>query len=265
MAGRLIYVTYASGPYEANLARNGWFARHGMGADKVLLYRRADLEAHPLYAANRAVFDARRGAGYWAWKPLFIAEALKQAGPDDLVIYHDCGTGLRYKTVLYPRRLIALARKAGYLTGIRNDQFGKNRAWNRRRCLELMGLDSEQARDAAPVEAVISLWSASAESRAFVEAWRDWCLNLDAIRDDSEEEKTGEDPAFIEHRYDQAILTNLTELRRAPSLEVSREMLPFAKSITMIEIELRARESRFWRLVRGVLLRGASLRRRLRG
>ena len=249
MAGRLIFVTYAAGAYARNLAPNGRFARHGLGADQVLLHTRQDLERDPLYAAHRDVFDAARGAGYWAWKPLFILRALEQAQPGDVVLYQDCGTGLRYKNVLRPRELLAMARARGMIAGVRTPQYGANRRWNRKACLASMGVDRPDWLEAATIEASVSLWPASAESREFVAAWLDWCLTLEAIRDARPDELAGEDPAFVEHRFDQSILTNLCLTRAAPVLEVNEATLPLAKSVTMLELDLRARRSGAWRLL----------------
>lgn len=265
MPGKLIYVTYAAGAYVRNLGPNGWFARHFMRADQIMQFTRADLEAHPLYAAHREIFDVPRGAGYWAWKPLFITEALKQAGPNDVVIYHDCGMGLRYKTILHPTRLIALARSSGFLAGVHNGQHGSNRRWNRRACLELMGADSDRVRDAVPVEAAVSLWTTNELSRRFLDAWLSWCLNLEAIRDDTPQEHRGEDPAFVEHRHDQSILTNLAVLEQAPVITPRADMLRFAKSVTMLELDQRGRDSLFWRLCRDGLLGLLKLRLKVLG
>lgn len=51
--GRIIFVTYP-----ANLARNGWWVRRFLRANKLILLTCSDLEADPVYAPHRAMFDA---------------------------------------------------------------------------------------------------------------------------------------------------------------------------------------------------------------
>ncbi|HWU02317.1 MAG TPA: hypothetical protein VN222_06215 [Novosphingobium sp.] len=262
MAGKLIYVSYASGRFEANLQVNARYARWLGGAERCILLTRRDLEASRIYAPHRDVFDAPRGAGYWAWKPWAILRAMDAAGPEDVIYYHDCGFGLRYKTFLRLRRLVALAREHGFVAGVACPQYGPNRIWNRRQCRELMGVGGRADIAAAPsIQATWSLWSNTPAARAFVERWLAYCLQFDAIRDASPAECAQEDEGFVEHRHDQAILTNLTLREGGFFVEPMEQTLDFAKSAAFLELDLRAREGGFYRLVYRLLL-GLVTRRR---
>lgn len=260
----MIFVTYADGAYEKNLAPNAWFARRFMGADETILLTRRDLIADPVYARNRAIFDAKRGAGYWAWKPWAILQALHRAAPDDLVIYQDAGFGLRYKSLLRPRRLIEFALEHGFIAGVVTLQYGVNRQWVHRRCMEIVGTDSDDFRNAAGVEAVVSFWTKTPQAMAFAQAWLDHCLVEDAVRDILPEERADQADDFIEHRYDQAILTSLAHKLDAPVLHPSAAALPFAKSITVLEIDQRARGNAFYSALLRMMAGIAGLRRKLR-
>lgn len=247
---RLVYVTYADGAFTKNLRWNGFFARWLGGASRTLLLTRADLVHSPLYAGHRDVFDAPRGAGYWAWKPWAILEAMRQSGPDDVIFYQDCGFGFRYKTFLRPTRLMAMTREQGFLAGVVCPQYGINRQWNRAACRKMMGcLGNETVEQAPTVQATLSFWTNTPRARAFVQEWLDWCLQLEAIRDATEEEIALEQPDFINHRHDQAILTNMTIMQDAPRITVAPGTLPFAKSVSMVEIDQRAKASRFFALL----------------
>jgi len=261
MTGDLVYVTYADGAFVGNYARNAWFARTLGGARRSLFFGRADLEASAVYAGNRAVFDARRGAGYWAWKPWAILQAMEASGPGDVIFYQDCGYGLRYKTLLPLRRLVALARERGFIAGVHCPQYGPNRRWNRHLCREIMGCLDARFDDVPTVEAVMSFWPNTPEAREFVETWLRYCLNYEAIRDATPEERAGEAADFIEHRYDQAVLTNLATLRDAPVLDPLPTSLPFAKSVSLLEIELRARTSTVFATLYRLIVGIAALRR----
>lgn len=248
MAGQLVYVTYADGAFVGNYRPNAWFVRVLGGAGRTLFYARSDLEASPVYAAHRAIFDSARGAGLWAWKPWAILQAMEACGPDDVVFYHDCGFGLRYKLLLRPRRLISWAREHGFLAGVRAPQYGPNRKWNRAACRALMG--GEEALAAVPtIEASVSFWPNTPAARAFVEQWLHWCLTWEAIRDARPDERGGEAPDFVAHRNDQSVLTNLVAMGNAPAYDPQPESQPFAKSVTVLELDLRSRDSAFYRLL----------------
>lgn len=249
---RIVYVTYADGAFEKNLKPNAFFARHFMRADQVLLFTRIDLESSEIYAGNRAVFDAPRGKGYWAWKPFVILEALKSSRPGDVVIYHDCGFGLRYKSFIRPKSLLNFALENGFIAGVRSPRYGPNRRWNHRRCLEIVGDFTPEYLEASTVEASISFWPSTPRSKAFVTEWLQHCLDPNAIRDILPEERRDQADDFVEHRYDQAILTNLAIKHAAPVVEPFADSLPFAKSISMLEIDMRAHHSAAYRM----LLRG---------
>lgn len=261
MAGQLVYVTYADGAFVGNYRRNAWFARVLGGAGRTLFFSRADLEANPVYGANRAIFDSKRGAGLWVWKPWAILQAMDACGPDDVVFYHDCGFGLRYKLLLHPRRLIAWAQTHGFLAGVRAPQYGPNRKWTRAACRALMGGAADLA-EVPTIEASVSLWPNTPEARAFVAEWLRWCLTWEAIRDARPDELGGEAPDFVAHRNDQSVLTNLVAVTGAPAYDPQPQSLPFAKSVTLLELDLRSRNSVVYRwlwqaaLVLGRLRRG---------
>lgn len=238
----LVYVTYADGHYEANLKANAWFARVLMRCEHTLTFRRRDLEADPIYSSNRSVFDQKRGAGYWAWKPWAILRAIDSASEGDIVVYQDCGFGLRYKSFVYPRTLLALAKKNDFIAGVRAPQYGPHRRWTHKRCLELMGITDPRDLDRPQVEAVVSFWTVSEPSRAFLRQWLSYCLDPEIVGDSK---ACDEDPDFIEHRYDQAILTNLVNRQSAFALTPSKHILPIAKSISALEIDARAAQGRW--------------------
>ena len=126
-----------------------------------------------------------------------------------------------------------------------------------------MGANRPDILDALTIQATLSFWSNTPAARAFVKEWLGYCLNFEAIRDATPAEMAGEDAAFIEHRHDQAILTNLASLHDAPVLDVATATLEFAKSASMIELDLRARDNWFYACLYGAITGAARLRRRL--
>lgn len=262
---RLAFVTYADGAYERNIAPILASARRFMGAEKTFGFTRRDLEATDLYAAHREVFDAARGRGYWAWKPWAILKAFDACEPGDVLFYQDCGFGPRYRSFLRPTLLVAMALEHGFIAGVRRPDHGPNRRWVHRRCLEIVGEPTPAYMDAAIVEAVISIWVVSDRSRAFLEAWLRHCLDLEAIRDLPLNDQNEQAPEFIEHRYDQAVLSILTIRENAAVIDPSVDALPFSKSLSMLELDQRARSNGLARLVLRLFSSALKLRRRLKG
>lgn len=255
---KLIFVTYADGTYERNLRWNGLCARIFLGADKTFLFRRDDLESSDTYHQHSEIFDAPRGAGYWAWKPYFILRALHEAQPGDIVIYHDCGFGFRYKSFLRPRRILNLLKNSHFVAGVRMHQYGPNRRWCHKACFELMTDGSKKYLDAPITEAAVSFWVCSEPSKAFVSEWLNTCLNIEAIGDVSNNERAEQDSLFKEHRHDQAILTNLVISNEAQVLCPSPAAWRYAKSISMLELDLRARSNPIYKLLFRVIVRLSS-------
>jgi hypothetical protein len=251
---RIIYVTYADGAYEANLKPNAFFARYFLGASKTILLTRRDLEAAEIYTSNRKIFDAAKGRGYWAWKPWAILQALNQSQPGDVIIYQDCGFGLRYKSFIRPKKLVELAISKGFIAGVHSPQYGPNSKWTHRKCIESMGQYDSQFLDVPTVEAVVSLWPHGAASNAFVSQWLDHCLQFELISDPSPD-AGAQHVNFVEHRYDQSILTNLVIKEGAHALTVDPSILTYSKSVSMLEIELRSRHNIFFRLARDIITR----------
>src|SRR4051794_37575274 len=72
----------------------------------ILSYDQSFLHGTTFYEANKGLLDEACGAGFWAWKPYFISEALKQVELDDIVFYCDAGSAF----VDSPDQLIELCR-----------------------------------------------------------------------------------------------------------------------------------------------------------
>jgi len=186
------------------------------GATSTRGWTYAELCSLPDHAAHPAIFDAPRGAGYWAWKPLIIREELAALPDGAVLVYCDAGRVERLHRIDRPLGPVidwVVRQRGGMLPGVYIPQWGPNRRWTKRECLIAMGCDTPEVRDHCQVQATFSIWQASAESRAFVSEWTRWCLDLRAVADEREDTATTETEDFIDHRYDQSVLTNLVVSR----------------------------------------------------
>lgn len=184
--------------------------RHG--AQEAQGWSRSQLEETSFYRANRRVFDAARGAGYWAWKPFFILETLKNSAEGDIIVYNDAGR--HQAPYVVDRSLGTLAdwvvrHRGGALPGVYIPQWGLNRQWTKGECFQAMNCDTSDIRDHPQVQATFSVWQRNDRSMDFVSEWLRWCVTPEAISD----EKVSDVPDaadFRDHRFDQSVLTNLS-------------------------------------------------------
>src|SRR5690349_24766996 len=61
-----------------------------MGADR-LYQQNPNCISQEFIENNRQILNAKRGAGYWLWKPYFINKAMHLCEDGDILIYGDAG------------------------------------------------------------------------------------------------------------------------------------------------------------------------------
>ncbi len=238
----IVFLTYCDGKYCANANRNAWYPRVFWGARTVTVTR-GELERDSVYAAHREVFDQPTGAGCWAWKPWAILRTLRTLSRHQVLVYQDCGFGLRYRNFIYPRELIGRAIQGGFIAGVQTYDYGVNAKWNSRTCIETIGSYDQKYLDAPLVEAVFSFWTNTVESCAFLEEWQALCLRPEVIGITAEDKLRKQDGRFVGHRFDQSILTNLVIRENAPVVEFSGGNPGLSKSIGIVELAMRRSSS----------------------
>src|SRR5258708_2034050 len=62
------------------------------GIDNILSFGIDDLWKSDFYKKNKSLLDEVCGAGYWAWKPYFILEAMNALDDGDILYYCDAGS-----------------------------------------------------------------------------------------------------------------------------------------------------------------------------
>lgn len=204
-------ISFATPGFEDPLASLMASARM-QGADAVRAWTPGELAALDVVAANRALFDAPRGAGYWAWKPQIILRELEEMADGDVLIYNDAGRVERPYTIDRPLGPVVdwvIRERGGMLPGIYIPQWGAHELWTKGECLIAMDCDRPEIRRHPQIQATFSIWQAHERSRAFVREWARWCLDPRAVADERIDPAIPDAPGFIDHRHDQSVLTNL--------------------------------------------------------
>ena len=173
--------------------------------ESLFSYTKSNLLESAFYDENREILNRVCGAGYWAWKPYFILEALKTINDGDILIYADAGT--RILTSPQPLSNICLQLNNGVLLfdcrPLTNAQFTK------RDCFVRLDCDTPSVWRSNEVIATIVVLRKCIASFNFVSEWMKYCKMAPAITDDPNIFGKPNLPEFIQHRWDQAILSLL--------------------------------------------------------
>jgi len=208
---RIHFINYADARYTAVQDRLNLGAAVSRQFDTIRGYRREWLETTDFYRDNKALLDMPRGAGYWAWKPFIILDALEKQDDGDLVVYQDCGDefftydGLR-------DRLLEVAGSCDLVLTRGGDDHGltyRNSDWTRRDCFVLMGCDTAVYWNAPQVEAGIIVAKKTAWPLGILREWLRFCIMPQVVSDAPNTCGLPNLPGFRDHRHDQSILTNL--------------------------------------------------------
>jgi hypothetical protein len=161
---------------------------------------------------HKRVLDLRRGSGYWLWKPFIIKETLKEMSPGDVLIYSDSGIEI----VADVSPLISLCLQRGHILlfdGHYDDVGapGPNVCgrWTKRDCFVFMDCDSPRFHQARMLDASLLVLPKTAAAEAFIREWLLYCCQPCLLTDRPNVCGLPNLPEFIEHRFDQSILSLL--------------------------------------------------------
>lgn len=187
------------------------------GIDNLISWDFQDLLKTSFYSQHKKMLDQPKGLGYWVWKPFIILEAFKSMEDGDIVVYSDCG----HEIIADIKPLIEICRLQSKILLFENGDL-KNAAWTKRDCFVKMGCDSKIYWYGSQVDASFVLCRKSREAIRFLEEWLFYCSDFQANTSNENELGKRNLPSFIEHRWDQSILSLLAiqwkiELYRMPS------------------------------------------------
>jgi hypothetical protein len=161
------------------------------------------------YIDNKHILDQTRGCGYWLWKPYIIKHALTtKLKEKDILVYIDCGD-IFYNTLdgidLKEALELSMENKDNLFITYHNN----NATWTKRDCFVFMDCDSEKYWNAFQLEAGISFWKNTQQSRNLIDEWIMYCKDDRILTDKPNECGLDNLASFKDHRHDQSILTNL--------------------------------------------------------
>ncbi|MFG6599091.1 MULTISPECIES: hypothetical protein [unclassified Sulfitobacter] len=189
-----------------------------VGFDKALGRGPDDLDI-AFTKANAELLSRPRGGGYWVWKPRIILQELRKLEPGDVLVYCDAGRYNYYNLNLFPKALIARARKDGMVLNVSMPRHGALSKWTKRDCLVLLNMDRPEVISKPQIQACWSFWTPSEEAFDFLSTWVQHCSDPRIVSDQPNELGLPNYPDFIDHRHDQSIFTLLIYKYNMPYLD----------------------------------------------
>lgn len=212
------FLTYSDKNYRVQQDRLMNRAKELGVADQYTAYTREQLVETQFYKENKAILDLPKGAGYWAWKPFIIMEELAKMPPESIVVYLDSGDFINNDFNQFLQRKMRNCDLLLTLGGFPNRQYTK------RDCFVMMGADNDAYYDDIQVEAGIIVVKNTPSAIATLKEWQKWCLVPEVVTDMPN--KHGKNlPEFIEHRWDQSILSIMKLYYELPCTQEMRQFV----------------------------------------
>jgi len=243
-------VTYATTDFRPAQERLARSAREHGHVDHVYLFGPSDIQSTAFYARHRAILDAPRGAGYWLWKPYLILERLKHIPEGDFVIYSDSGRSVanEYRRPVDPLLEWATELGNGVMPGISIPYAGEASKWTKRDCFFYMDCDTERFWQHPQIQATHSVWQKCDFAMNFAASWLKYCCDERLITDAPNTCGLDNFSAFIDHRHDQSILTNLVIRGDLRFIDGSLGLAGYVRP-------LRTWDQDLWKNINNVILR----------
>lgn len=205
-------LTFADARFHKSQLRLVASAR-SFGAATIHAHSPQSIRNHSWAQTHRRILRAKRGAGYWLWKPFLILDTLRSIPAGDFLIYSDSGASI----VADPTPLLSHCARLGgrlffHVHGFINAHYVK------RDCFVLMGCDTELYWQAPQTNAAFLVLRNDVASLTFVAEWAAWISNFDLVRDTPNQYGLPDLPGFVAHRHDQSILSLLVAKHRLPML-----------------------------------------------
>ena len=194
----------------------------------VYALREADLAATEFWPAHGDFVRAHpRGGGYWLWKPFLVQRLLATLADGDVLVYADAGCAL--DAAKLPRFAEYVAATAAHPSGVLAFEMPHpQRVWTKAAAAAAVAARGPVDLDAGQVAATSFMLRASPETRRLVADWYALCADYRLLDDSPSRTADGvalpEDPAFREHRHDQALWSLL--VRQGAPLLIPDEMWP---------------------------------------
>lgn len=205
----IISINYSDAKYEKQRRYNTLTAYSKGKVDKVIEYSLEDID-NDFYKKNKSIFDYKRGAGLWLWKPYIILKTLSKMDEGHYLFY--CDSGAYYVNKL-SKLIDVMEAEAVSVMCFEIPLLEKQ--WTKKETFSFIGYSNF---DRNQICASYILLKKNPESLKIVEKWLYYAQNERCISYKQFSDEPNFDD-FIEHREDQSIfsiichMNNITPFR----------------------------------------------------
>jgi hypothetical protein len=172
---------------------------------EIFEYDRGWLEKTKFYGENSEILDPNsKGDGWCLWKPYVILESLKKIKKGEILIYMDSTDTFSFSIKNF---LISHFQNSDILFCEMSESPNKN--YTKRDTFHYMGCDSEEYWNSIQLEAGIIGIKKTKETIKIINEYLEYCKDPRIIKDTPNVSGKENLPGYVDHRYDQSILTNL--------------------------------------------------------
>ena len=183
------------------------------------------LKSEDFWNKHKQILKARvPGFGWWIWKSEFVRLCLAEIPDGDLIFYLDAGSliGTKSTDIEEIANYIHLATKTG-VVGSKSQPF-KEMAYSSKLLLDFLDLTVEQ-RNENQYYAGFLIIQKNIPTINFIERWRDLtCTGGHKFL--FPPLNSNEDPGFVHHMYDQAILSPLMKILGVTDVQIGDASIP---------------------------------------
>ena len=155
-----------------------------------------------------------RGHGLWSWKSLVISKAVDgYYGDFDGIFYTDAGSELVFNAV--SRKKVLKMMECAMNNGIFGFTTNSSEIQYSKKLVLDMLIDPNEAFTPQREATTLLISAKSANARSIIDSWKDLSFkdHFELLKDS---ECSDEDPAFIDHRHDQSVLSVLLKNSKIP-------------------------------------------------
>jgi hypothetical protein len=186
--------------------------RFGIGVNS---YDLEEIRSTLFYAENRGVLDSPKGIGYWLWKPYIVLETMRNLQDGDVVIYSDCG----HEIIASLDPLIQICANEQPVLLFANGDL-RNSMFTKMDCFLLMDCNTKKYWRGTQADASFALFRKSPEAIKYLKEWMKYGRDIRIISSNPNTLGKKNKPDFVEHRWDQSIMSLLAIRHQIPYYRV---------------------------------------------
>ena len=208
---RTVLLNYADRNFRTAQQLNTRSGLETGGFDRVINLGPSDLPRE-FRRQHHSILQRPRGGGYFLWKPYIISRALAQLSAGDWLFY--CDSGAYFIDAIHPL-------KDAYASGLPVMVFElehTEKVWTKRDVFIATNTDVPAVTDTVQRSATASLWRVGAPAIHLAKEWLSFAVQESLLCDGPNLLGYPDYPGFIEHRYDQSLLSVLTKRLGLPAL-----------------------------------------------